>query len=246
MVDFAFIHGGGQGAWAWAHTIVALDRQTAGGFGRAIALDAPGCGTKRGRPTDGLTLENVAHELIADIEAAGLRDVVIVGHSQGGQAMAFMLAIKPALFRRAIYVTCSLPLPGQTVIEMMGTGPHGRSDTEVGWPDVPIDGMTPERRAELFTGEIDMDTAHPFAQQLGKDMWPLQTYRETDWRTDHLGAVPASYVLCLRDRMLPLAWQERFAERFGAERLVRIDAGHQAMNTHPHGLAEILRREAAA
>ena len=43
---------------------------------------------------------------------------------------------------------------------------------------------------------------------------------------------------------LPVAWQEIFAERLHADRVVRIDAGHQAMNTRPHELAAILLAEA--
>lgn len=39
--------------------------------------------------------------------------------------------------------------------------------------------------------------------------------------------------------------QEIFAERLGAGRRVRIDAGRQVMNTRPHALAEVLRHEAA-
>ena len=46
--------------------------------------------------------------------------------------------------------------------------------------------------------------------------------------------------------MLPVAWQEIFAERLRVERRIRIDCAHQAMNTRPHALAEILRLEAAA
>jgi len=50
--------------------------------------------------------------------------------------------------------------------------------------------------------------------------------------------------VCLADGILPVAWQQKFAERFHAKRLVRIDAGHQVMNTRPQALAEILRNEA--
>jgi hypothetical protein len=81
--------------------------------------------------------------------------------------------------------------------------------------------------------------------KLGQDAWPGRTMEAFDWRYDHLGAVPASYVLCLRDAPLTLAWQQIFAERLRAERIVRIDAGHQVMNTRPHALAEVLRHEAS-
>jgi pimeloyl-ACP methyl ester carboxylesterase len=51
-------------------------------------------------------------------------------------------------------------------------------------------------------------------------------------------------VICLRDGILPVSWQEVFATRLQASRRVRIDAGHQVMNTRPEALAEILRYEA--
>ena len=69
-------------------------------------------------------------------------------------------------------------------------------------------------------------------------------YSATNWNFENLTAVPASYVMCLRDGILPLAWQEIFATRLKATERIRIDAGHQVMNTRPHALAEILRLEA--
>jgi pimeloyl-ACP methyl ester carboxylesterase len=50
-------------------------------------------------------------------------------------------------------------------------------------------------------------------------------------------------VLCLRDNILPMRWQHRFAERFKCERTIAIDAGHQVMNTQPQKLAAIILRE---
>ncbi|MNC99561.1 hypothetical protein D3C83_178940 [compost metagenome] len=41
-----------------------------------------------------------------------------------------------------------------------------------------------------------------------------------------------------------MPWQETFADRFHAQRIIRVDAGHQVQNTRPHALAEILRQEA--
>lgn len=242
-IDYAFVHGGGQGGWVWDQTIAALSRQTEGSFGRALALDVPGCGAKQGRKTADLTLEDVAAELIGDIEAARMNEVVLVGHSQGGQAIAFMLRMKPGLFRRVIYVSCSIPLPGQTVLQMMGSGAQGSSAEEIGWPaELTVDGVR-LRSALAFSQDMNPDQASVFQQKFGPDQWPAKTYAETRWSYEHLVAVPATYVLCLRDRMLPAPWQEKFAARFGAKRVIRIDTGHQAMNTRPHALAEILLQE---
>lgn len=244
-VDYAFLHGGGQGSWVWEETIAALAAQTADSFGRALALDVPGCGTKRGRPTDGIGLSDIAEELVADIERAGMRDVVLVGHSQAGCALPAMAERRPGLFRRLVYVSCSLPLSGQTVQQMIGSGVHGSHPDEVGWPLDPATTAMHDRYAVMFCNDMAQDQAAAFLAKLGQDAWPMQSYTETRWTFDNMGMVPTTYVVCLRDGILPVRWQEIFAGRFKAGRCVSIDAGHQVMNTRPHALAEILRYEAA-
>jgi pimeloyl-ACP methyl ester carboxylesterase len=242
-VDFAFLHGGGQGSWVWDETIAALGSQSAGGFGRALALDVPGCGVKRGRDTSALGFEDIAGELIADIEAAGLRDVVLVGHSQAGSVMPHLLTARPDLFRRAVYVSCSVPFNGQSVVGMIGNGVHGEREDEVGWPVNPAETPMEQRFRTMFCNDMAAAEADAFMAKLGRDAWPMASYSHTEWRHEELGAVPASYVLCLRDGILPVSWQEIFAVRFRAERVIRIDAGHQAMTTRPQTLAEILLHE---
>ena len=244
-VDYAFLHGGGQGGWVWDETIAALSQQTGGRFGRALALDAPGCGKKRGRNTEGIDPQRVAAELVADIEAAGLRDVVLVGHSQAGMELPFMLELRPDLFRRAVYVTCSAPPAGRSTLSMMGSGVHGQNPDEVGWPVDPATHSMAERFQLMFCNDMTPEQGVDFQSRLGHDMWPALTYTFSGWRYDHLDAVPATFVLCLRDLSLPAAWQEVFAERLRCGRRVSIDAGHQVMNTRPQALAEVLRLEAA-
>lgn len=244
--DYAFVHGGGQAGWVWNETIAALTRQTDCAFGRALALDAPGCGSKRGRLTKDLVMEDVARDLIADIEAAGLREVILVGHSQAGQPLPIMARMRPHLFRRLVYVACSAPLPGQNVTEMMGRGLHGSNRNEIGWPLDPSTTEMGERSAAMFCNDMKAEQRCSFLAKLGQDMWPLQTYSERAWSYDHLDAIPATFVICLKDMSLPVPWQEEFARRFRTKRQVRVDAGHQVMNTRPHALAEILRVEALA
>jgi pimeloyl-ACP methyl ester carboxylesterase len=244
-VDYVFLHGGGQGGWVWRETIAALERQLDGDVGKFLTLDVPGCGGKRGRYTDALSMDDIARELIDDIHAAGAKDVILVGHSQAGQAMNFMVKREPGLFRRLVYVSCSAPLPGQNVLQMIGGGLHGADSTEVGWPVDPQTSSTAERFALMFCNDMPHARKADFLAQLGKDMWPRQSYTFTAWTYGHLDAVPATFVLCLKDMSLPPPWQEIFAARLDVEKIVRIDAGHQVMNTRPEGLAEILRHEAA-
>jgi pimeloyl-ACP methyl ester carboxylesterase len=245
MTDFVFIHGGGQGGWVWDGTIAALTAQS-GGSARCLALDAPGCGTKRGRDTSQIAYGEIIAEFIADIEASGLRDVVLVGHSQAGMVLPLVAEARPDLIKRLVYVTCSAPKPGVTTLEQMGQGVHGDNDEQVGWPVDPATHSMDERYRIMFCNDMDEAGTGAFLARLGNDGWPRVCYSERGWRYDHLVGVPSTYVLCLRDESLPLAWQERFAGRLHADRLERIDAGHQVMNTRPHALAEVLLAQAAA
>jgi len=67
VLTFAFLHGGGQGSWVWDETIAALSLQT-GGTVHCLALDAPGCGTKRGADASDYAFADTTRELVADIE----------------------------------------------------------------------------------------------------------------------------------------------------------------------------------
>lgn len=245
QITYAFLHGGGQGSWVWNETIAALRLQSGGESSRAIALDVPGCGEKRGRDTAAIGVDDIVDELLADLVRAARKDIVLVGHSQAGNILPRLAERRPDLFRRLIYVSCSSPLPGQTVLQMMGTGRHGDNEDQVGWPFDPQTAQDMRERYPLmFCNDMGPDRSMAFLARLGHDAWPGACYAATDWRYDHLGTLPATYVVCLQDGIVPVAWQEKFAARFQAQRLVRIDAGHQVMNTRPQALAEVLRHEA--
>lgn len=239
--DYVFLHGGGQGSWVWDETIAALELQTDGGFGRALALDIPGCGRKRDHATDSLDVAQIVAGLVGDIEAAGFRNIILVGHSQAGTILPLLVEARPTLFRRAVYVSCLAPLPGQTALEWRSTMPVAETAlTSTGPPG------SRERYHAMFCNDMAPEDARDFLDKLGRDAWPACSYEMKAWRYSHLDALPGSYVLCMRDATLIPRWQEIFAERFKVSRVVRIDAGHQVMNTRPHALAELLRLEAIA
>lgn len=242
QVNFAFLHGGGQGSWVWDDTIAAIEAQS-GGTARCLALDAPGCGAKRHRDTGEIPFADIARELIADIEAAGMTDVVLVGHSQAGMSMPQMAEFAPGLFRKLVFVTCSMPLPGKSTLDQMGNSMHGEKEDEVGWPVDPDTTPLEERFRAMFCNDMSKEEGDAFLAKLGEDMWPPCCYTHSDWRCDHLADIPVTYVLCLQDQALTPPWQVKFAHRLHADRIVRIEAGHQVMCTRPQALAEILLAE---
>lgn len=243
MTDMVFVHGGAQGSWVWAETISALKSQSQGTV-NALALDVPGCGTKRGRDTSALGIDDVARELAGEIVAAGMTGIVLVGHSQAGCVIPRIAELVPDRVRKIVLVSCSAPLAGQSIMAMMGGAMHGVVPGEVGWPLDPATTAQAELFAAMFCNDMTPEQAASFMATLGADAWPASAGAETGWRYEHLGAFAPTYVVCRRDGILPVEWQEEFARRFQAARIAEIDAGHQAMNTRPQGLAEILIAEA--
>jgi pimeloyl-ACP methyl ester carboxylesterase len=244
MSEFVFLHGGRQGSWVWREVIEAMAQQAGAAAPRMLALDVPGCGVKCDRDVSGLSIPQVVDDLAGDLDRAGVTDAVIVGHSQAGTVLPSLIAARPKALRRAVYVTCCAPAPGQTVGDMMGPGLHGADAETVGWPKPFASTDWSELLLAMFCNDMDEPTLARFLAQLGKDDWPPAcggAFR--DWTYDQ--GAPSTYVVALQDQSLPAAWQERFAARFGCERLQRIDAGHQLMQTRPQALAEVLLAEAA-
>jgi pimeloyl-ACP methyl ester carboxylesterase len=234
-INYAFLHGGGQGGWVWAETMAALEQQ-AGGAARAVAFDLPGCGAKRDQDTSQLTVRAVAEAFVADLADSGMTDIVLVGHSNAGTLLPLVAELRPDLVRRYIYLACIVPPPGESIRSMITKRRADAAKT-----DIPSGG----RLRDMFCNDMPEDYATAFMAKLGFDNWPtLEALNEADWRYDHLADKRATYVICLQDQAEVPEWQEVYATRLHVQRRVRLDAGHQAMNTRPHGLAEILRVEA--
>jgi pimeloyl-ACP methyl ester carboxylesterase len=238
-LHFAFLHGGGQGGWIWDETLAALAQQLTGSAFRAQAFDLPGCGDKRGVDISQLTVRDVASVFVSELAQSGLEDCILLGHSNAGTILPIVAELRPDLVRRYVYLSCIVPPPGQSIREVM------RLRHDIGGAEAVAD--VGARLRQMFCNDMGQTQADRFLARLGHDHWPtVQALGETGWRYEHLQNCAATYVICLQDQALPPAWQEAFATRLGVQRRVYIDAGHQAMNTRPHALTEILLAEASA
>lgn len=238
----AFLHGGRQGSWVWDETIEAIRMQDGDGARTMLALDVPGCGTKRGPDTAAMSWADVISDLSNDIVRSGVQDFVLVGHSQAGTILPRVSASLGKTIGNLVYVTCCAPLPGQSIQSMMGTGVHGSDPDSVGWPIDPATNDFQQVMARMFCNDMtESQQASLFARMAGNE-WPAACGTEAqDWGYDESQSMPSAYVIACADAILPVEWQHRFADRLGAAQRYRIDAGHQVMQTRPHALAEILR-----
>lgn len=84
-----------------------------------LAIDLPG---RRDKPGDlrEMTIADFVDSLVGDIEAAGLKDVVIVGHSIGGMTLpGAVTKLGPARVRETIFAAAFLPPEGASLVDSL-------------------------------------------------------------------------------------------------------------------------------
>ncbi len=120
-------------------------------------MDLPGHGAKPGDLATA-TIGEWVDSVVADIEEAGLGDIVIVGHSMAGVTVPGVVAkLGSARVREMILATAFVPPQGEAIVDTLG-GPlawFARRAAKIGKPmKVPkfaaryafCNGMTPEQR----------------------------------------------------------------------------------------------------
>ena len=91
------IHGIGHSISAWNHQIPAL---VDAGF-RALAIDTPGFGRSEAAP-DHWGETEVADHLAAFLDAVGVAETAVVGHSLGGAYATLLTLYRPGMVRRLV------------------------------------------------------------------------------------------------------------------------------------------------
>lgn len=102
---------------------------------------------------------------------------------------------------------------------------HGERDDQVGWPADPKTTPLGERYGLMFCNDMSSRQRDGFLAKMDQDIWPISSFIYKDFQYDHLAAIRATYVICLQDMSLPVRWQERFAVRLRAAKIVHINAG---------------------
>lgn len=219
------LHGGGRGSWCWERVNPLLEAPV-------LALDLPG----RGNPgaLRQLSLAATVDAIVEELDANGVKDSILVGHSLGGLVALETAARVPRYCQHLVLIASALPPPGHSLLDLTPAPARWylRSATRRRGGPRPL----PRAVARLlFCNTMDRPTAARFLRQLGPEAPRL--------RADAVGApphgLPITYIKLLRDRAVAPRRQDRIAGRLDA-RVLTIDAGHDAPVSHPEEVAAIL------
>lgn len=229
------IHGGAHAADSWDLVVGELTRRAP--ELRVLAVDLPGRGS---RPVQSapVRIADWVDSVVTDVENARFDDVVIVGHSLAGVTIPGVVAkLGHPRVREAIFVAACVPQQGSAVIDSLD-GPLAllaRFGVSIR-RSFPM----PTAAAQFaFWNGMSRDQRKFAAARLYPE--PLSVMAEPVDRTDMPEEVARTWILTLRDRSMSPRRQRRYIDELGGvDTVIRVDACHDVMYSHPGLLAAIL------
>lgn len=226
MSAILLVHGAYQGGWIWR--FVAERLRDAGHQVYAPSLD--GCAERRHLLRPGIDTESHGEELAGLLYYEDLRDVVLVGTSSGGMAMAAAAERARDRVGRLVFADALALFDGETIFDVVDPPAGIRTDLGIGYArDAAQTRMFANLAPELAAWAADRVTLHPidvFAQPVR-----LPTFWQQRW--------DASVIHCTRAPNPGESHLRRCAEKLDA-RWYSIETGHYPMLSTPDELARLI------
>ena len=238
MARFVLVHGAFSGAWIWGPL---NDHLKATGHSVDV-FDLPGSGNDY-TPASGATLDAYAARL-CEVLASNSEPAIVAGNSMGGIVATQGAARCPSCVRALVYVTAFLPKDGQSLLDLTKL-PEG-SDDQV-QANITIEGDPPlatmpaaASRQALYGSCTDDVAAWAIARQRPQPVAPFVT--PVSIPLGALDDMNRYYVICTRDRAIPLALQRRMIAENVCTDVVELDTDHTPHLSKTGDLAEALHR----
>lgn len=223
MATYVICHGAWSAGWAWRKVRPLL--QAAGH--EVFTPTYTGLGERAHLAHPLVDLETHVQDILAVIEAEGLRDILLIGHSYGGMVATGVADRVPGLVRHLCYLDAFVPQDGQSLNDLVGGAPVAAPIA--GW-------LIPPNPPAPDTAEADLAWTLP-----RRVYQPARCFSQRLCITQAAPAFPRSYIHCTRKAGPDVFAQ--FAERFRADpawRFHALDASHSPNVTAPEALAALL------
>jgi pimeloyl-ACP methyl ester carboxylesterase len=229
------VHGGAHAGDCWDLTIDEIHRLEP--ELTVLAVDLP---DRRGKPGDlwTLTIADWVDSVVADIDDAGLNEVVIVGHSMAGLTVPGVVTkLGASRVREMVLAAACIPPEGAAMVDVVA-GPIAviaRRSAKKGAPKELGKGIAnfvffngvPRARRKFLAGRLYQDSSRIPAERVSRHDMPNE--------------VPRTWILTLRDRAHPEKEQLESIEAIGGvQTLIPLDTCHGLMVSEPERLAQIL------
>ena len=230
---FVLMHGAWHGGWCWKHVACALRAR-----GHQVTTPTQtGLGERRHLISGALSLQTFIDDLVNHILAEDLTNVILVGHSFGGNAVSGAAEAIPDRIKEAIYLDSTLLLSGESLMDKLPAGELAdrilaisKAGDEIAVPPPPVAtfGVTdPEQAAEVQPRL----TPHPVSTLVS----PLPIKGVPG------NGLPARYIACTDPIYHPREKVRSWIGDLGWP-VDELATGHDAMLTAPDALVEMLDR----
>jgi len=226
---YVLVHGAWHGGWAWQRVVPAL--RSAGHEVHTPTL--AGVSDRAHLLSRSITLDTHVQDIVALLDAYDLNDVVLVGHSYGGQVISGVADRAPERLAVRVYLDAFLAASGEAAIDLLPetVARHFRdsvAERGFGWliPPRPLTGLGVTEEADIawLTPRL---TPHPWS-----------TFARPITLTGAADAVPGVYIECTAGGRPFRSQANRAADRGWPVR--ELPTGHEAMVTEPAELAKLL------
>ena len=196
-------------------------------------------GNRPGDDRSTVGLADAARSLCDFLHDNDLHDVRLVGHSYGGMVISKAAEQVPERIRRLVYVNAFVPLPGESLNDMVPPHFAAMFDALAGANASAVVLPFPVWR-EAFINDADLALATSAFERLNPQ--PYKTFTDKISLAQPLAALETgkSYVNCRMDAAMPhsLPWHPRLSERLGLFRYVECSGSHEVWFTDPQAIAE--------
>jgi pimeloyl-ACP methyl ester carboxylesterase len=228
---FVLLHGAWHGAWCWKKLTPLLK---AAGH-EVYTPTQTGLGERSHLLNAQVNLQTFAQDLMNVLRWEDLNDVILVGHSFGGNAITAAADCMPDRIRHLVYLDALIPESGKSVFSLLPAEVvQGRRDLA----QKTSEGLTIPAPGPDKLGVFDQADAAWLKAKCTPH--PIATYEDAlTFKNEPGNGLPVTYI-AVTPHYGPTTASRDYAKSRKDWTYVEIEAGHDAMVTSPEALSEVL------
>jgi pimeloyl-ACP methyl ester carboxylesterase len=228
LATFVIVHGAWGGAWGWNRHVVPLLRRKGHDV---FAVTLTGLGERAHLANGDIDLETHIQDVRNTLFYEDLQDVILVGHSYGGNVITGVADRVPERLRMLVYLDAATPTDGTSAADNSGRREELERRLRAGDWKNPPGPPPPDQSAEIAEWAAPRRNGQPIKTL-------IQPLRLTRGET----SLPRAYVYCTIGKE-PGSHQARRAERVKSDprwQYFELETGHNLHYTAPEETVGIL------